>query len=582
MSYKSKKAFTLIELLVVIAIIGVLATVSIISLSNARAKSRDAKRTADIKQVQTALELFFNDNNRYPTFDEWGAGQLYSTSSSGTSTYMQVIPSAPTPVDGSCTNNQNTINYVPAPNGSSYSLSFCIGSNTGTLASGPKCLTPGGIVDTDCSGNLVTSVVYGTSGSDSGRLAAMDDNYIYVSGNSSSSPAFGIDAALLKYDKNTLALIGSKVYGGSSSEGFVSVLVDGDYIYTIGYTQSEGFGSHDYILYKFDKDLNLITRITIGGTLSDGDFSQLTSDSDHIYFGGSSSTGSSGVADILIMKFNKSDLSIDYQKLYGGPNSDFIAGLVLDGDNLYITGPTSGVYGGYDLLLLKINKNDFTLIDKKVIGSSLDDYSAVGPLISDGDYLYMGGTTKYESVGGTADALIIKIRKSNLSIVSQKMYGGTGIDGSLNLALHGDYLYAVASDASEGQGGTEFMLLKFDKNDLSLLSKKVYGSSSNDSAINFQFSDGYLYTAGSTYNNTIGGVYADFNLLRFKADLPSGAYNTTPSGFVLADSNLTFKDSSLSIQASSLTYKDASVSTQASSLTERVPSWTANGVFIIQ
>ncbi|OIO06909.1 hypothetical protein AUJ35_03135 [Candidatus Falkowbacteria bacterium CG1_02_41_21] len=66
----SKKAFTLIELLVVIAIIGILATVSIISLSNARAKSRDAKRAGDMKQVQTALELFFNDNNRYPTATE--------------------------------------------------------------------------------------------------------------------------------------------------------------------------------------------------------------------------------------------------------------------------------------------------------------------------------------------------------------------------------------------------------------------------------------------------------------------------------------------------------------------------------
>jgi len=63
----SKKAFTLIELLVVIAIIGILATVSIISLSNARAKSRDAKRVGDMKQIQTALELFFNDKNRYPT-----------------------------------------------------------------------------------------------------------------------------------------------------------------------------------------------------------------------------------------------------------------------------------------------------------------------------------------------------------------------------------------------------------------------------------------------------------------------------------------------------------------------------------
>jgi len=77
-----KKAFTLIELLVVIAIIGILATISVIALQNARAKSRDAKRAGDMKQIQTALELFFNDKNRYPTSTEWATGKIFSTSTS--------------------------------------------------------------------------------------------------------------------------------------------------------------------------------------------------------------------------------------------------------------------------------------------------------------------------------------------------------------------------------------------------------------------------------------------------------------------------------------------------------------------
>jgi len=149
--FNPKKAFTLIELLVVIAIIGILATVSVISLSNARAKSRDAKRVGDMKQIQTALELFFNDKGRYPNFDEWNTGSIFSTSTGATSTYMQVIPTAPTPNDGLCTVNQNSISYVPTSDGSSYSISLCLGGNTGALTSGPKCLTPAGIIDANCS-----------------------------------------------------------------------------------------------------------------------------------------------------------------------------------------------------------------------------------------------------------------------------------------------------------------------------------------------------------------------------------------------------------------------------------------------
>lgn len=64
---KSQKGFTLVELLVVIAIIGVLASVVLASLNSARKKSRDAKRVADIKQIQLALELFFDSRgNTYP------------------------------------------------------------------------------------------------------------------------------------------------------------------------------------------------------------------------------------------------------------------------------------------------------------------------------------------------------------------------------------------------------------------------------------------------------------------------------------------------------------------------------------
>ena len=65
---KSSRGFTLIELLVVIAIIGLLSSVVLASLNGARVKSRDARRLADLKQLQIALELYYSSqtNGAYP------------------------------------------------------------------------------------------------------------------------------------------------------------------------------------------------------------------------------------------------------------------------------------------------------------------------------------------------------------------------------------------------------------------------------------------------------------------------------------------------------------------------------------
>lgn len=67
MKLKNKNlGFTLIELLVVIAIIGLLSSVVLASLSATRKKARDARRLQDVRQIQIALELYYNNNNQYP------------------------------------------------------------------------------------------------------------------------------------------------------------------------------------------------------------------------------------------------------------------------------------------------------------------------------------------------------------------------------------------------------------------------------------------------------------------------------------------------------------------------------------
>ena len=62
----NKRGFTLIELLVVISIISLLSSVVYSSLSNARAKARDAKNISSLKQLQTALTLYYDQFGYYP------------------------------------------------------------------------------------------------------------------------------------------------------------------------------------------------------------------------------------------------------------------------------------------------------------------------------------------------------------------------------------------------------------------------------------------------------------------------------------------------------------------------------------
>lgn len=61
-----KRGFTLIELLVVIAIIGVIATIVLVSVSTVRTKARDIERITQVKQLQTALQLYYDQYGRYP------------------------------------------------------------------------------------------------------------------------------------------------------------------------------------------------------------------------------------------------------------------------------------------------------------------------------------------------------------------------------------------------------------------------------------------------------------------------------------------------------------------------------------
>lgn len=136
-----RKGFTLIELIVVVAIIGLLSTLAVVALGSARVKARDSKRLSDLKQMQTALELYYSDKANYPAGAALvlGAGNAVCLNANGwqaancADPYMGQVPADPK--DGQ---------YVYTLGANTYTVTATLEGDVNGLNGAIK-LTPAGI-----------------------------------------------------------------------------------------------------------------------------------------------------------------------------------------------------------------------------------------------------------------------------------------------------------------------------------------------------------------------------------------------------------------------------------------------------
>lgn len=119
------RGFTVLELLVVVAIIGILAAVTLALLSDTRARSRDAKRLSDMREIEKAINLYYAENGNFPveeteitiTGEDDLSGVLEGAS------LISEVPADPL-------HDSYTYRYQSFNSGSDFTLTFCLETDT--------------------------------------------------------------------------------------------------------------------------------------------------------------------------------------------------------------------------------------------------------------------------------------------------------------------------------------------------------------------------------------------------------------------------------------------------------------------
>jgi uncharacterized delta-60 repeat protein len=207
--------------------------------------------------------------------------------------------------------------------------------------------TPGGdndltIVKYDSSGTLQWQRILGGTGTNIGRSVSVDSSgNIYVAGYTTSEGEGGNDGLIAKYNSSG-TIQWQRVFGGTDAEIFHSVSVDSSgNIYVAGYTTSEGEGGNDLLVLKYDSSGALQWQRILGGTGLDRAHGVSVDSSDNVYALGVTNSEGEGSYDGLIVKYDSSG-NLQWQRILGGTGNDWFEGITIDkNDNILVSGRTS-------------------------------------------------------------------------------------------------------------------------------------------------------------------------------------------------------------------------------------------------
>lgn len=154
-SRPGERGFTLIELMVVVAIIAILAGILIPNFVNARAQAQTAACESNLRSIATSLELYYTDNQVYPTASN--ASVQPSLLTTNGVAYLDNTPKDPAAQTASATYSLTTT-QASGGSPSSYTIT-CPGVHVGSTLQ--KLPLTGGTSGTVCGGSCTaTTILY--------------------------------------------------------------------------------------------------------------------------------------------------------------------------------------------------------------------------------------------------------------------------------------------------------------------------------------------------------------------------------------------------------------------------------------
>lgn len=275
------------------------------------------------------------------------------------------------------------------------------------------------IIVVGSSGSNLVVVKYNSSGTLQWQKTVSTNGLWGVATDSSDNillmgPAAGVsgssDQAVIKLNSSGTGLWGKILGGVATEQGIGGIAVDSsDNVIVVGATDSDGAGSNDCLIAKYNSSGTLLWDVTLGTSGQDYARAVTTDSSGNIYICGPSVVGG-GSYDLLTAKYNSSG-TLQWARTLGGSAQEATLvplGVAVDssGNVFSICNSASDGSGGDDILIAKYNSSGTLQWDKN-LGGTTADYGHGVVIDARGNVIICGST--YSAGLGIPDALIAKL-----------------------------------------------------------------------------------------------------------------------------------------------------------------------------